>query len=250
MFLARAAARHVLITAPSYSTSFDNEAGRSLRQKGLGPTFGCKVQEEERSVVGVGCGVWGNNYSLMWETRWCDAAARLSQLLPFVLLPDSLLSNSTDGGRNVQLRRRLPRAFVRWCMCEHAPSISLHLFVCLSFILFPPWHQNSGRKDGLCECSRSTWTQTKWVRKVQLVCCAVGLQAWVCVCVYKNVWLVSDINGVQMFSFIVKYKDIIQKGSGRGVDGLAKGNSTDQYKRLALQPKIIDSLPIRVFPNH
>lgn len=76
MFLARAAARHVLITAPSYSTSFDNEAGRSLRQKGLGPTFGCKVQEEERSVVGVGCGVT--------ITHWCGRQGDVTPLRDFL----------------------------------------------------------------------------------------------------------------------------------------------------------------------
>lgn len=52
MFLARAAARHVLINAASHSTSFDNEAGRSTRLKGLGPTFGCKVHSGGGSVEG------------------------------------------------------------------------------------------------------------------------------------------------------------------------------------------------------
>lgn len=36
------------------------------------------------------------------------------------------------GWRNVQLRGRLPRAFVRWCMCEPAPPLHIAALVCLS----------------------------------------------------------------------------------------------------------------------
>lgn len=75
----------------------------------------------------------------------------------------------------------LPLAFVRWCMCEHAASVSLHLFVCLHFFL-PPTTSKLWQERWSMQ-ARSTWRQTKWVRKVLLVCCVVGLQARVCVCV-------------------------------------------------------------------
>lgn len=206
MFLARAAARHVLINAPSHSTSFDNEAGRSIRLKGLGPTFGCKVHSGAGSVGGG-----GNNYSLMWETRWCDAAARFSQLHSFLLRGCQILSSpcvmqsSTDGLEKCAT----PRATAaRICALVHVWARPLHMsaLVCLSFFLPPPRHQNSCRKDGPCECLR--WHGAHERRqsgsgKYNSLCSAVWLEACVCVCEY--VWPVTYIVWVKIFSCTDKY---------------------------------------------
>lgn len=110
---------------------------------------------------------------------------------------------SRMGWRNAQLRGRLPRAFVRWCMCEHALSISLHLFVCLFFS--PPTTSKLSQERRALRMpaqARSTRTQTKWVRKVQLVCSGLR-RVYVCASM-RDRFLISL--GLRSFPALTKIK--------------------------------------------
>lgn len=246
MFLARAAARHVLINAPSHSTSFDNEAGRSIRLKGLGPTFGCKVHSGRGSVEG------GNNYSLMWETRWCDAAARLSQLHSFLLRGCQILSSpcvmqsSTDGLEKCATSRATA---ARICALVRVWALHISALVCLSFFLPPHDIKTLAGKTGLTNAGAGTEHTNADKVGQESTTRMFWLEACVCVCEY--VWPVSYIFGVKIFSCTDKnkIKNKKQKGFRSCLEGLAKESSADQYKILELQLKIIDSLPIRVFPK-
>lgn len=108
------------------------------------------------------------------------------------------------GWRNAQLWGRLPRAFVRWCMCEHALSISPHLFVCF-FFLSPPTTSKLSQERWALRMpaqARSTWTQTKWVRKVQLECSGLR-RVYVCASMCDR-FLISL--GLRSFPALTKIK--------------------------------------------
>lgn len=86
------------------------------------------------------------------------------------------------GWRNAQLRGRLPRAFVRWCMCEHALSISLRLFVCL-FFSPPDDIKTLAGKTGLANaCAGTEHTNADKVGQ-ESTTRMFWLEACVCVCV-------------------------------------------------------------------
>lgn len=186
VFLARTVAWHALITSPSYSTSFDNEAGRCLRRKGLAPRFGCKVQEEERSQEGQ-----------QGQDRWCDAAASCFQLAPIQPQPDSLLRLEKRGD---------PAA--RLCASVHvwARRLRIAALVCLSLLFppIPPRHQNSGREDGPCQRWRRLMKADKVGQEsTTRMLCSWASGMWVSLCV--NMWDCFRIPlGLSRFG-IVKY---------------------------------------------
>lgn len=189
MFLARAAAWHVLINASFHFIW--QWGGPPYLSEGTRANLWLQSAFRGRNSVG------GGGYSLMWETRWCDAAVRLSQFHSSLLRGCQILSslcemqNSTDGLEKCATPRATAACIrVLVCMCDHAPSKSLRLFVCLLF-LPPRRHQNSSRKDRPCECLRRHGAHErrqsgsrKYNSCLLTMLCSLAWGVCMCVCAY------------------------------------------------------------------
>lgn len=166
------------------------------------------------------------------------------------------MQSSTDGLEKCAT----PRATAaRICALVHVCPLHISALVCL-FVFFSsrpphPRHQNSRRKDGRCECLRRHGAHERRQSgsgKYNSYVLQLGLRS-VYVCASMCDRFLTSL-GLRSFPALTntwkKNNKNKQNGFRSCLEGLAKESSADQYKRLALQLKIIDSLPIRVFPNH
>lgn len=167
-----------LISTPSRSTSFDNEAAHSICLKGVRPMFGCKAC----------CGGQRNAYRC---TRQGDARLDLLFFFLILFLPPALLANSLPSMDDVKQREYKEMCIYVWvrcctCFCVRVSTLSPFLYALLPpHIKTPAWK----RADGMLAQALNTWMRIKWVRKVRLVCSAVCWRhVFVCVCVTGWWW--------------------------------------------------------------
>lgn len=185
----------------------------------------------------------------MW--RRCETFS--TPLLPLARLPDSFLyvRDVKQHGWAGEMRNSEGDCHVHLCVGACVSTPSPYLRTCLFvFFSFPPHDiKTLAGKMGLANACAGTEHMN--ADKVGQESTTRMFWPEACICVCEYVWPVSYIFGVKIFSCTDKnkIKNKKQKRFRSCLEGLAKESSADQYKILELQLKIIDSLPIRVFPK-